>query len=114
MGDIIEDIPKTDNINPPFGDDNLCIVSLPSVIPVSYKHGLTSGALISCQLEQMEDYHPIMGQWGNTMQCKFSSWSGMSTLTLRTITSPTIVVLSCRQAVQLHKDDNGNEPCIQS
>eukprot|EP00957_Ditylum_brightwellii_P090362 6881392-Ditylum_brightwellii.AAC.1 len=30
------------------------------VITVSYKHGLTSGALSSHQLEQMEDYHPIM------------------------------------------------------
>eukprot|EP00957_Ditylum_brightwellii_P033913 2569791-Ditylum_brightwellii.AAC.1 len=61
MSDAIEDIPKTDSINPPFGDNNLHIVSLPSVIPVSYKHGLTSGALSSCQIEQMEDYHLIMG-----------------------------------------------------
>eukprot|EP00957_Ditylum_brightwellii_P066832 5071957-Ditylum_brightwellii.AAC.1 len=48
MGDVIEDILETDNINPPFGDDDLCIVSLPLVIPVSYKHRLTSGVLNSC------------------------------------------------------------------
>eukprot|EP00957_Ditylum_brightwellii_P135209 10310064-Ditylum_brightwellii.AAC.1 len=67
MGNVIEDIPETDSIIPSFGNDNLCIVSLPSVIPVSYKHGLTAGALNSRQLELMEDYHPIMGLWGNTM-----------------------------------------------
>eukprot|EP00957_Ditylum_brightwellii_P014891 1123246-Ditylum_brightwellii.AAC.1 len=67
MGNIIEDIPETDSAIPPYGDNNLCIVSLPSVILVSYKHGLTAGALNSHQLELMEDYHPIMGLWGNTM-----------------------------------------------
>eukprot|EP00957_Ditylum_brightwellii_P118884 9066864-Ditylum_brightwellii.AAC.1 len=82
MGDVIEDIPETDNINPPFGGDDLCIVSLLSMIPVSYKHDLTAGALNSRQLEQMEDYHPIMSLWGNTMQYQFSSWSGMSALML--------------------------------
>eukprot|EP00957_Ditylum_brightwellii_P207728 15354285-Ditylum_brightwellii.AAC.1 len=35
MGDIIEDTPKTDSVNLPFGNGNFCIVSLPSVIPVS-------------------------------------------------------------------------------
>eukprot|EP00957_Ditylum_brightwellii_P059792 4539782-Ditylum_brightwellii.AAC.1 len=48
MGDVIEDIHKTDSINPPFGNNNFCIVSLLSVIHVTYKHGLTSGALSSC------------------------------------------------------------------
>eukprot|EP00957_Ditylum_brightwellii_P170266 12961386-Ditylum_brightwellii.AAC.2 len=51
------------------------------MIPASYKHGLTSGALSSHQLEQMEEYHPIMGLWGNTMQYQFSLQSGMSVLT---------------------------------
>eukprot|EP00957_Ditylum_brightwellii_P111652 8516644-Ditylum_brightwellii.AAC.1 len=83
MDDIIEDIPETDSVNPPFGDDSLCIISLPSVIPVSYDHGLMAGALNSCQLEQIKDYHPIMGLWGNTIQYQFSSRSGMSALTLR-------------------------------
>eukprot|EP00957_Ditylum_brightwellii_P088768 6759943-Ditylum_brightwellii.AAC.1 len=88
MGDVIEDTPKMDSVNLPFGDNNLCIVSIPSVIPVSYKHGLTSGALSSCQIEQMEDYHPIMGLWGNTMQYQFSSWLGMSALTQHTNNVP--------------------------
>eukprot|EP00957_Ditylum_brightwellii_P113817 8677402-Ditylum_brightwellii.AAC.1 len=61
MGDVIEYIPDMDIVIPPFGDGNLCIVSLPSVIPVSYKHGLTAGTLNSHHLEQMEEYHPIMG-----------------------------------------------------
>eukprot|EP00957_Ditylum_brightwellii_P120545 9196522-Ditylum_brightwellii.AAC.1 len=73
MGDAIENIPNMDSINPPFGDDDLCIVSLPAVIPVSYEHGLMTGTLNSRQLEVMEDYHPIMGLWGNTMQYQFSS-----------------------------------------
>eukprot|EP00957_Ditylum_brightwellii_P016779 1262701-Ditylum_brightwellii.AAC.1 len=80
MGDVIEDIPSTDSINPPFDNNDLCIVSLPSVIPVSYEHGLTSGALSSHQLEQMEEYHSIMGLWDNTMQYQFSLWSGISAL----------------------------------
>eukprot|EP00957_Ditylum_brightwellii_P138631 10567006-Ditylum_brightwellii.AAC.1 len=81
MGDVIEDIPDMNSANPPFGNNNLCIVSLPLVIPVSYKHGLTSGALSSCQLEQMKEYHPIMSLWGNTIQYQFSSHFGMSALT---------------------------------
>eukprot|EP00957_Ditylum_brightwellii_P089228 6794948-Ditylum_brightwellii.AAC.1 len=76
MGDVIKDIPEMDSTNPPFGNNNLCIVSLPLVIPVSYKRGLTLGALSSRQLEEMEEYHPIMGLWGSTMQYQFSSRSG--------------------------------------
>eukprot|EP00957_Ditylum_brightwellii_P180259 13731747-Ditylum_brightwellii.AAC.3 len=83
MGDVIDNIPETDSVNPPFGDDNLCIVSLPLVISVSYEHGLTTGTLNLYQLEQMKDYHPIMGLWGDTMQYQFSSRSGMSALMLR-------------------------------
>eukprot|EP00957_Ditylum_brightwellii_P130970 9990224-Ditylum_brightwellii.AAC.2 len=30
----------------------------------------------------MEDYHPIMGLWGDTMQYQFSSMCGMPALTL--------------------------------
>eukprot|EP00957_Ditylum_brightwellii_P179406 13666949-Ditylum_brightwellii.AAC.1 len=61
MGDVIDDIPETDSTNLFYGDNNLYIVSLSSVIPISYKQSLTLGALSSCQLEQMEDYHLIMG-----------------------------------------------------
>eukprot|EP00957_Ditylum_brightwellii_P185811 14146842-Ditylum_brightwellii.AAC.1 len=67
MGDVIEDIPEMDSTNPPFGDDDLCIVGLQVVIPVSYEHSLMAGTLNSHQLEQMEDYHPIIGMWSNTM-----------------------------------------------
>eukprot|EP00957_Ditylum_brightwellii_P147547 11236518-Ditylum_brightwellii.AAC.1 len=67
MGNVIEDIPETDSVNSPFGDNNLHSVSLPLVIPLSYEHSLRAGALNLCQLEQMEDYQPIMGLWGDTM-----------------------------------------------
>eukprot|EP00957_Ditylum_brightwellii_P186587 14206256-Ditylum_brightwellii.AAC.1 len=30
MGNVIDDIPETDSINPTFGDDDLCIISLPA------------------------------------------------------------------------------------
>eukprot|EP00957_Ditylum_brightwellii_P068101 5169078-Ditylum_brightwellii.AAC.1 len=55
MSNVIEDIPEMDSIIPPFGNNDLHIVSLPSVIPVSYEHGLTAGALNSHQLELMKD-----------------------------------------------------------
>eukprot|EP00957_Ditylum_brightwellii_P020672 1558890-Ditylum_brightwellii.AAC.1 len=32
MGNVIENISETDSIIPPYGNDSLCIVSLPSVI----------------------------------------------------------------------------------
>eukprot|EP00957_Ditylum_brightwellii_P073419 5579074-Ditylum_brightwellii.AAC.1 len=83
IGDVINNSPETDSINPPFGDDDLCIVSLPVVILMSYEYGLTAGNLNSHQLEQMEVYHPSMCLWGNTMQYQFSSRSGMPALTLR-------------------------------
>eukprot|EP00957_Ditylum_brightwellii_P174659 13298856-Ditylum_brightwellii.AAC.1 len=67
MDNAIENIPETDSIISPYCNDNLHIISLPSVIPVSYKCGLTAGALNLHQLQLMEDYHPIMGLWGNTM-----------------------------------------------
>eukprot|EP00957_Ditylum_brightwellii_P162142 12344865-Ditylum_brightwellii.AAC.1 len=73
MGSVIEEIPEMDSVNPPFSDNDLYIVSLPLVIPVSYEHGLVAGALNSCQLDQMKYCHPIMGLWGNTMQYQFSS-----------------------------------------
>eukprot|EP00957_Ditylum_brightwellii_P183781 13998776-Ditylum_brightwellii.AAC.1 len=60
MGNVIKDIPEIDSVIPPFGNNDLCIVSLPSVIPVSYEHDLTTGTLNSRQLELMEDYHSIM------------------------------------------------------
>eukprot|EP00957_Ditylum_brightwellii_P148340 11293651-Ditylum_brightwellii.AAC.1 len=118
MGDVIEDIPETDSVNPPFGDNNLHIVSLPPVISVSYKHVLTSGALSSHQLEQMENYHLIMGLWGNTIQYQFSLQSGMSTLTLRANNVPDnhsfkLQASGAVDIVQLHKDDNDDKPFIQ-
>eukprot|EP00957_Ditylum_brightwellii_P105574 8048625-Ditylum_brightwellii.AAC.1 len=118
MGDVIEDIPKMDSINPPFGDSDLCIVSLPAVIPVSYEHGLTAGTLNSCQLEAMEDYHPIMDLWGDTMQYQFSLWSGMSALMLCTNSFLDNHGFESRASkavgvVQLQEDDNNNEPFIQ-
>eukprot|EP00957_Ditylum_brightwellii_P125832 9592191-Ditylum_brightwellii.AAC.1 len=117
MGDAIEGIPEMDSVNPPFGNGDLCIVSLPPVITVSYKHGLILEALSSRQLEQIEDYHPIMGLWGNTMQHQFSSQSGMSALTQRTnnisynqgFKSP---ASSAVDIVQLHKDDDDSECCF--
>eukprot|EP00957_Ditylum_brightwellii_P044315 3362329-Ditylum_brightwellii.AAC.1 len=118
MGDVIEDIPKTDSVNPPFGNDNLCIVSLPLVIPVSYKHSLTLGALSSCQLEQMEEYHPSICLWGDTIQYQFSSRSGMSTLTQRTNNIPDnqgfkLQASGAVDVVQLHKDENDDKPFTQ-
>eukprot|EP00957_Ditylum_brightwellii_P001117 88636-Ditylum_brightwellii.AAC.1 len=62
-------------LNPPFGDNDLCIVSLSAAIPVSYEHSLTAGTLNSCHLEAIEEYHPVMGLWGYTTQYQFSSWS---------------------------------------
>eukprot|EP00957_Ditylum_brightwellii_P030640 2321920-Ditylum_brightwellii.AAC.1 len=118
MGNVIEDIPEMDSVNPPFGDGNLCIVSLLLVIPVSYEHGLTAGALNSRQLELMEEYHPNMGLWGDTMQYQFSSWSGMSALTQRANNVPDNWGFESQASgavdnVQLHKDDDNNEPFIQ-
>eukprot|EP00957_Ditylum_brightwellii_P208848 15359208-Ditylum_brightwellii.AAC.1 len=118
MGDVIEDIPKIDRVNPPFGNHDLCIVSLPLVIPVSYKHGLISGALSSCQLEQMEEYCPIIGLWGNTMHYQLSSQSGMSAITQRANDIPDNWGFESRASsavdiVQLHKDDNDDEPLTQ-
>eukprot|EP00957_Ditylum_brightwellii_P123716 9431679-Ditylum_brightwellii.AAC.1 len=118
MGDVIEDIPETDSVNPPFGDDNLRIVSLPAVIPVSYEHSSTAGTLNSCQLEQTEDYHPAMGMWGNTMQYQFSSWSDMFALMLQEddILDNHSFKSHIRGAVnvaQLQEDNFNNNPFIQ-
>eukprot|EP00957_Ditylum_brightwellii_P195836 14920436-Ditylum_brightwellii.AAC.1 len=118
MGNVIEEIPKTDSIDPPFGDDDLCIISLSLVIPVSNKHGLTSGALTLRQLEQIEDNHPITGLWGDTMKYQFSSQSGMSAITQR---ASDILdnqgfksqASSAVNIVQLHKDDDDDKPFIQ-
>eukprot|EP00957_Ditylum_brightwellii_P005668 432098-Ditylum_brightwellii.AAC.2 len=118
MGNVIEDILKMYSVNPPFGDNNLHIVSFPLAIPLSYKHGLTAGALNSCQLELMEEYHPIMGLQDNTMQYQFSSRSGMSALTQHTNDVPDNQGFESRASdavdvVQLHEDDDNNEPFIQ-
>eukprot|EP00957_Ditylum_brightwellii_P119885 9148199-Ditylum_brightwellii.AAC.2 len=118
MGNVIEDIPETDSVNPPFGDDDLRIVNLPSVTPVPYEHGLTAGALNSCQLQLMEEYHPIMGLWGDTMQYQFSSWSGMSALTQCVNDVPDnwgfeSQASSAVDVVQLHKDEDDTKSFIQ-
>eukprot|EP00957_Ditylum_brightwellii_P128774 9823352-Ditylum_brightwellii.AAC.1 len=88
------------------------------MIPVSYKHGLAAGALNSRQLELMEDYHPIMGLCGNTMQYQISQQSGMSAITQRANDVPEnwgfkSWTSGAVDVVQLHKDDDGNEPFIQ-
>eukprot|EP00957_Ditylum_brightwellii_P114853 8758026-Ditylum_brightwellii.AAC.1 len=118
MGNVIEDIPETDSAIPPYGNDDLCIVSLPSVILVSYEYGLTAGALNSCQLELMEDYHSIMGLWGSTMQYQFSSQSGMSALTQCANDVPDNQSFESRASsavdvVQLNEDNTDDEPFIQ-
>eukprot|EP00957_Ditylum_brightwellii_P059793 4539782-Ditylum_brightwellii.AAC.2 len=66
----------------------------------------------------MEDYHPIMGLWGNIMQYQFSSWSGMSALTQCANNVPDnqgfeLQTSGAVDVVQLHKDDNDNNPFIQ-
>eukprot|EP00957_Ditylum_brightwellii_P048080 3650459-Ditylum_brightwellii.AAC.1 len=60
-GQEIDAIPDSDSSVLHQGDDNLHVVSLPSAIPVFYKDGLQSGKTNMHQLEQMKDYHPIMG-----------------------------------------------------
>eukprot|EP00957_Ditylum_brightwellii_P028187 2128799-Ditylum_brightwellii.AAC.1 len=107
-----------DSVIPPFGNNNLCIVSLPSVILVSYEHGLTAGTLNLRQLELMEDYHPIIGLWGNTMQYQFSSRSGMSALTQCTNDVPDYQgfeswASGAVDVVQLNGDNDNDEPFIQ-
>eukprot|EP00957_Ditylum_brightwellii_P026961 2038248-Ditylum_brightwellii.AAC.1 len=118
MGNAIEDIPEMDSVIPPFGDNNLHIVSLPSVIPVSYEHGLTAGTLNLHQFELMEDYHPIMGLWSDTMQYQFSSKSGMSALTQYSNDVPDNWSFESQASgavdvVQVDDDDNNDEPFIQ-
>eukprot|EP00957_Ditylum_brightwellii_P125226 9545846-Ditylum_brightwellii.AAC.1 len=66
----------------------------------------------------MEDYHPIMGLWGDTIQYQFSSRSGMSALTLHANNIPDncsfkSLARSAVDIIQLHKDDFDDEPFIQ-
>eukprot|EP00957_Ditylum_brightwellii_P036965 2798339-Ditylum_brightwellii.AAC.1 len=66
----------------------------------------------------MEEYHPIMGLWGNTMQYQFSSQYGMSALTQHINNVPDNQgfesgAISAVDIVQLHKDDDNDEPFIQ-
>eukprot|EP00957_Ditylum_brightwellii_P074564 5666007-Ditylum_brightwellii.AAC.1 len=118
MGNVIEYIPETDSVIPPFDDNDLCIISLPSVILVSYEHGLTAETLNSHQLELMEDYHPSMGLWCDTMQYQFSSQSGMSVLTQHANNVPDNQGFESQASgavdvVQLNDDNNDDEPFIQ-
>eukprot|EP00957_Ditylum_brightwellii_P148519 11308618-Ditylum_brightwellii.AAC.1 len=118
IGDVIKDIHKTYSINPPFCDNDLHIISLPAVIPMSYEHRLMAGTVNSCQLEAMEDYHPTMGLWGDTIQYQFSSQSGMSALMLCTINVPDNCnfkshASSAVDVAQLHEEKNDDEPFIQ-
>eukprot|EP00957_Ditylum_brightwellii_P117635 8972622-Ditylum_brightwellii.AAC.1 len=66
----------------------------------------------------MEEYHLIMGLQGNTMQYQFSSQSGMFALTQHANDVPNnwgfeSQASSAFDVVQLHKDDDNNEPFIQ-
>eukprot|EP00957_Ditylum_brightwellii_P148798 11328053-Ditylum_brightwellii.AAC.1 len=61
----------------------------------------------------MEEYHPIMGLWGDTMQYQFSSRSGMSALTLRANDVPDNCGFKpcASSAVDIFQlqEDNGND-----
>eukprot|EP00957_Ditylum_brightwellii_P020146 1519353-Ditylum_brightwellii.AAC.1 len=66
----------------------------------------------------MEEYHPIMGLWGDTMQYQFSSRFGMSALTQHANGVPDnqcfeLQASGAVDVVQLHKDDGNNNPFIQ-
>eukprot|EP00957_Ditylum_brightwellii_P098380 7495538-Ditylum_brightwellii.AAC.1 len=66
----------------------------------------------------MEEYYPIMGLWGNTMQYQFSTQSGMSALAQRANNIPDnwgfeLQASGAVDVVQLHEYDNNNEPFIQ-
>eukprot|EP00957_Ditylum_brightwellii_P081655 6211770-Ditylum_brightwellii.AAC.1 len=66
----------------------------------------------------MEDYHPIMGLWGDTMQYQFSSRFGTSALTQCANNVPDnqgfeSQASSAVDVVQLNDDDNNDEPFIQ-
>eukprot|EP00957_Ditylum_brightwellii_P204391 15339029-Ditylum_brightwellii.AAC.2 len=66
----------------------------------------------------MEDYHPIMGMWGDTMQCQFSSRSSMSALTQCANNVPDnwgfeSQASGTADVVQLNDDGNNDEPFIQ-
>eukprot|EP00957_Ditylum_brightwellii_P124517 9489920-Ditylum_brightwellii.AAC.1 len=106
ISDAIDNILETGSVNPPFGDDNLCNVSLLLMIPMSYEHGLMTGTLSLCQPEQVEEYHPIMGLWGDTMHYQFSSRPGMSALIFKSQARGTVIIF------QLQEEDD--EPFIQS
>eukprot|EP00957_Ditylum_brightwellii_P064818 4917901-Ditylum_brightwellii.AAC.1 len=85
---------------------------------MSYEHGLTAGNLNLHQLEQMEKYCPIMGMWGDTMQCQFSSRLGMSALTMKTNDIPDnccfeSCTISAVGAVKLQEGNNNDKPFIQ-
>eukprot|EP00957_Ditylum_brightwellii_P088732 6757200-Ditylum_brightwellii.AAC.1 len=66
----------------------------------------------------MEDYHPIMGLWGNTMQYQFSSRPGMSALTQHINDVPDNQGFEswangAVDVVQLNDDNNNDEHFIQ-
>eukprot|EP00957_Ditylum_brightwellii_P011448 865352-Ditylum_brightwellii.AAC.1 len=66
---------------PPLGNKDLHVVSLPSVVLVSYEHGLMAGSINMYQLELMEDYHTVVVLWNTTIQYQLSSQTGLSGLT---------------------------------
>eukprot|EP00957_Ditylum_brightwellii_P194752 14834916-Ditylum_brightwellii.AAC.1 len=67
ISDKIAEIPDDVSVVPPQGDDTFNMFSLVVVIPVPYKHGLQIGKRSLWQLEQMEDCHPMMSLWNNTI-----------------------------------------------
>eukprot|EP00957_Ditylum_brightwellii_P057778 4381186-Ditylum_brightwellii.AAC.1 len=66
----------------------------------------------------MEEYHPIMGLWGNVMQYQFSSRSSIFALTQCTNSVPDNQDFRSQASgvvdvVQLHKNDDDDKPFIQ-
>eukprot|EP00957_Ditylum_brightwellii_P107068 8169312-Ditylum_brightwellii.AAC.1 len=63
------------------------------------------------QLEQIEEYHPIMGLWGSAIQYQFSSRSGLFALMCKENNmldncSFEAWTTGTLDAIQLHKDNN--------
>eukprot|EP00957_Ditylum_brightwellii_P119343 9104462-Ditylum_brightwellii.AAC.1 len=80
-GKTIKKIPADNAVILSPGEDLLHVVSLPSAIPVSYKHRLQSGKVTNKDLRyDSEAYHPLMGFWADTLAYQLSSATGLSGL----------------------------------
>eukprot|EP00957_Ditylum_brightwellii_P022005 1659913-Ditylum_brightwellii.AAC.1 len=85
----IKKIPTDNAVIPPPGDNPLHVVSLPSAISMSYKHGLQSGKVTNEDLRfDSESYHPLMGLWVDTLAHQLSSATGLSGLTQKKDDAP--------------------------